>query len=257
MNNDKNATPSPQNTREISTPEETLDALLGDHKRKGPPIDYGFLQQRGGDRAPGPLRLFVEERQLFALQLYLLLNCLALAPPWDSTRPAGLWARALGKTNAGGEAAVSRAWKWLELNKLVTTARQNRMVQATLLAHNGTGRPYKRRSDFFILPNAFFLKGCHRNLKLPGTAMLLIALYQLRNQDEFVLSYANAARYYGLSEDTARRGIDELLQLKLLAVEPKWMKLPLSGHGGGDVPHYKLLDPLDRQKVIPGGEVPF
>lgn len=229
-------------SNEVADSVETREALLGHHKRRRAPIDYALLQQRGGDRSPGKLWRFIEARQLFALRLYLLLRCVALSEPWDATRPAGVWARALDKGTRGGEAAVSRAWHWLEDEQLVELGRRDRMVNVTLLAPNGSGDPYKRRNDYFTLPYSFFLEGWFTKLKLPGTAMLLVSLHWLRSKDEFALSYADAARYYGISQDTARRGFDELLDTNVLQVKQRWMKLPLVGPGGGQVSHYRWSD---------------
>lgn len=233
----------------------TITTLLERHTRPGPPISQAFLQTRRGTRAPGPLHRFVLGRQLFALRLYLLLHCLALAEPWDSTRPAGLYARALGKPNPGGEATTSRSWHWLADQRLVRTERHKRMVRAYLLDERGTGEPYTRSRDFFTLPYAFFREGHYLDLALPGTAVLLIALNLTRNKnkpEEFVLPLEHAAGWYGISADTLQRGLDELQELQLLRVDPRWEILPLSARGGGYVRYYELLGPYSRAERFPG-----
>src|SRR4051794_19129344 len=104
---------------EVATPQSTREDLLGRQQRRGTPIRSSFLQERGGDRAPGPLHRFVVERRLLALQLYLLLHCVARADPWDGWLPAMAWARALDKTRPGAEATISRNWAWLESERLI------------------------------------------------------------------------------------------------------------------------------------------
>src|SRR4051812_16342428 len=103
---------------EPATPESTRQDLLGGQTRRGPSIRSAFIQERGGARAPGPLHFFVRERRLFALQLYLLLHCIARSAPWDAALPASTWARALDKTNKGAEGTVSRSWSWLAEHRL-------------------------------------------------------------------------------------------------------------------------------------------
>jgi hypothetical protein len=231
--------PPPQDD-EPATPESTRADLLSDQVRRGPAIRSAFIQERGGARAPGPLHLFVRERRLFALQLYLLLHCIARGKPWDATLPASTWARALDKTNAGAEGTVSRSWAWLTENNLVRTDRQFRKVQAFLLKEDGSGDEYARSKDFFYFPLAFFREGWHTKLDLPGTAVLLIALNKSRTHAWFEVRTEKESSWYGISADTLQRGLDELRDAELLHIHPRKVRDNNARYGTTVVNNYLL-----------------
>jgi hypothetical protein len=227
------------------TPASTLDSLLGEQTRIGPPIRASLIQEFGGKRAPGPLHLFVAERRLFALQLYLLLHCQALKDPWDKQLPAGTWARALGKTNRGAESTVSRSWAWLKDNHLVTTEIEQRMVRAYLLNESGNGQAYTRPTGrFFRLPLAFFRDGWHQKLKLPGTAVLLIALSKSWREPWFELRTQRESEWFGIGADTLQRGLDELRDAELLFIHPRKVHDAKARFGVTTVNNYLLTGPF-------------
>jgi DNA-binding transcriptional ArsR family regulator len=236
---------------EEPTPESTRDELLGDQTRKGAPIRSAFLQERGGARAPGSLHHFVRERRLFALQLYLLLHCLALGEPWDKTLPAATWARALDKAGSGAESTVSRNWRWLEDHHLVRTERDHRMVRAYLLSEDGGGDDYERSRDYFQLPLAFFRESWHRRLDLAGTAVLLICLEKSRHKEPwFQLRTASQSAWYGISAATLQRGLDELREAELLLVHPRQVRDSKARYGRTQVNDYLLLGSFARNDVL-------
>jgi hypothetical protein len=227
-----------------ATPESTREDLLGGQTRRGPAIRSAFIQQRGGARSPGPLRLFVAEKRLFALQLYLLLHCIARSAPWETALPAATWARALDRTNAGAESTVSRNWAWLQQQRLVRTERHKRMVRAYLLREEGTGEPYSRSRDFFYFPLAFFRGAWHRELGLPATAVLLIALDKSKRKPWFQLRTEAQSAWYGISPDTLQRGLDELQNAGLLAVHLRKVHDARARYGTTHVNEYALLGPF-------------
>ena len=231
----------PQQDDEPATPASTRDDLLGSQTRRGPAIRSAFIQERGGDRAPGPLHLFVRERRLFALQLYLLLHCVARSDPWDSALPAGTWARALDKTNVGAEGNVSRAWAWLKDQKLVRTTRHARLVRAFLLAEDGSGKEYTRSTDFFYFRLAYFTDGWHRELSLAATSVLLIALDKSKHKPWFELRTEPQSKWYGISPDTLQRGLDELHTAGLLHIHPRRVRDHKARYGTTLVNDYILL----------------
>lgn len=238
---------SDQNYEEAqaATAEETRADLFKNITRRGGAIRAGFVQERGGARAPGPLHFFVNERRLFALQLYLLLHCLALKDPWDKLLPAGAWARALGKDSLGSEATVSRNWKWLKDKGLVATKRDGRLLEVKLLSEAQPGEPRTRPTKpFFTLPNAFFLDGIFGELSLPGTAALLIALNAQGNQARFQLPKERAPGWFKISADTLQRGFDELESEGLLDAKLIAKKTPRSRMGISMVSSYRLLGPF-------------
>lgn len=231
----------PRLDEEAATPEETRRDLLGGQTRHGAPIRSSFLQERGGKRAPGPLSLFVRERRLFALQLYLLLHCIARGDPWDAWLPAAVWARALDNTGKGAEGSVSRSWHWLREHRLVRTKRDRRILRVFLRQEDGSGKRYKRSTNYFVLPLAFFLEGWHARLRLPATAVLLIALNQSRMRTWFELRTQHAADWFDISADTLQRGLDQLREEGLLEVRQRRVKDPRARYGLTTINEYRLL----------------
>jgi hypothetical protein len=229
---------------EVATPRMTREDLLGEQRRPGTPIRSSFLQEHGGERAPGPLHHFVRERRLLALQLYLLLHCIAQGEPWDAWLPAMAWARALDKTKPGAEATVSRNWAWLEDRQLVQSERDKRLRRVYLLEEDGSGREYERaKGHFFMLPLAFFRDEWHQKLSLAGAVVLLIALnkravFQLRKEHE--------ADWYGVSADTLQRGVDELRDHGLITITPRRIAAPRTRQGWTVVNEYSLLAPFAK-----------
>jgi hypothetical protein len=208
--------PPPQDEPD-PTPEFVRDQLLGAQERRGPAIRATCLQQYGNARAPGPLHLFVRERRLFALQLYLLLMCIARKDPWDATLSASTWALALDRINKSAEGTVSRNWSWLEDKNLIETKRKHRRLCVTRRREDGSDEAYKRpNGNFFIFPLEFFREGWHRKLELPGTAVLLIALHLSRKAPWFELRTETHSKWYGVSPDVLVDGIDELREYELL-----------------------------------------
>jgi hypothetical protein len=222
----------------------TREDLLGDQRRAGTPIRSSFPQERGGDRAAGPMHHFVRERRLLALQLYLLLHCVAQAEPWDVWLPAMAWARALDKTKPGAEATISRNWAWLAQHQLVRSERDKRLRRVYLLEEDGSGNEYERPTgNFFMLPLAFFGDEWHQKLSLAGTAALLIGL---NSRPVFQLRKEHAAGWFGVSADTLQRGLDELRDYGLLAIEQRRIAAPRTRQGWTVVNEYGLLAPFAK-----------
>jgi DNA-binding transcriptional ArsR family regulator len=243
--------PPPQD-EEPATPASTREDLLGGQTRRGPAIRSSFVQERGGARVPGPLHHFVRERRLFALQLYLLLSCLARSDPWDTALLAATWARALDKTNNGAESTVSRSWAWLEEQDLVRTERSKRLVRVYRLAEDGSGADYTQSRDFFYFPLAFFRDEWHKELSLPATAVLLIALHKSKHKPWFQLRTEEQSKWYGISPDTLQRGLDELREAKLLHAHPRRVHDSKARYGTTLVNEYILLGAF----ATPGSEAP-
>jgi DNA-binding transcriptional ArsR family regulator len=234
---------------QAASAEETRLGLLAAQRRPGPAIRGSFIQERGGQRRPGPLALFVKERRLFALQLYLLLHCLALRDPWDVYLPAAVWARALDHTGPGAEGTVSRSWQWLRENKLVRTEREQRLLRVYLLEENGSGEQYTQSTDFFRLPLNFFRDGWYAKLNLPATAVLLIALNLSRTKVWFELRTERAAGWFDISADTLQRGLDQLRDVGLLEVHQRQVKDIRARYGVTAINEYRLMEPFATIQV--------
>lgn len=237
----------------VSSPEQAdvLGALL--HGRGGRrtfvPIDRAFVQQRSRGGGAGPLASFVSARRKRALDLWLLAHALASTDPWDVALPAWVWARALGMPDtASSRVFISQSWTWLEHQRLIRSERDGVMRRVYLLDDGGRGSAYTHgreteQLDYFKLPHHYWLDGWNARLSLAGTAVLLIALSLPKT---FILPQEHGARWYGLSRDTIRRGLAELIKAELLSVRITHKRAPLSPTGATQQRRYALREPFRR-----------
>ena len=223
----------------IATPKDTVEALLkaGNRIRSGNvPLRWTFVQQ--GSRTaprPGPLASLVRNGDRRGLDAYLLLKAVASAPPFNSHRGSDVWARALRHTGVtANQQTMSRIWRRLENLGLVERSKSGRLANVTLLKEDGSGEPYVVpggvHDPYLRIPVAYWLnedRWCSR-LKLPAKAMLLVAL-SLR--PPFVLPVEKAPDWYGISADTAQRGLASLTKHEVLKVTRTYKKAPLAPKG--------------------------
>jgi hypothetical protein len=236
-----------------TTPQATLEAFLEGSGRWGEatPIRKGFLQRKvSGKILPGPLATLVRRHDELGLVLYLLLVTAATAYPWDCTREAVVWARALNLQVKDGydTVAISRAWRRLEALGLVKRQRKGRSSSPHLLREDGSRQKYTRGSPYFRLPFAFWREGWHQRLHLPGKAMLLIALDL---PDDFRLPTERAKDWYGISADTAERGLQELRDHDLLTARKAYRAAPLTAAGYPVENRYTLKPPFFSSRRPP------
>lgn len=213
------------------TQRETIQDLLLQSGRGIVPIRKTFVQQgHGKTTKPGPLATFVTAHDDRALDAYLFVHALASAEPWNCDYPSGTWVRALGlgdaATPASARGAVSKVMKRLEDRNLVKRGRSGRKASVTLLREDGFGDPYehphKAGTDRWLqFPHAYWLEDHFLNLSLPAKAMLLVALHR---PDGFGLPSERAFDWYGISPDSAERGLRELRNAGLLDSEHRWEK---------------------------------
>ncbi len=195
-----------------------------------------FVQRgRVGASSPGILSELVRRHDERALDLYLLLRAKASAAPWTVHLPAVAWARCLGLAEAGGQAAVSRAWARLARLDLVARGRAGRWADVALLHEEASGDAYEppdgsAADPYFKLPFVYWSghERYYRTLDLPAKAMLLVAL-SLKDGAE--LPIARVPAWYGLSEDTASRGLAELTSRGVVAVRVSHTPAPLTVTG--------------------------
>ncbi len=210
-------------THLIASRQHTIEDILDDAKRAGQavPLRRDFVQQ-GLQREPtrGPLATFVSRGRETALEQYLLLRALATKEPFNVARDARIWARAIGADQDKGRSKVSKQWRWLADQSLVRIERLGRMADVVALREDGSGLEYthpgaKPRDPYFNLPFAYWREGWYETLELPAKAMLLIAL-SIR-ADDFLLPAAQVPTWYGISESTAQRGLQELKRAKAMS----------------------------------------
>lgn len=238
----------------VVTQQDTINELLKKSGRPSIPLRRTFVQRgRGSKLKPGPLADFVRKHDMRALDLYLLAVALASHEPFLAVQPSGVWARALGLRGSSRRAAVSRSWKRLEDLGLISRARKGRSAAVTLLREDGTGEPYtylgSKGDPYFQVPLEYFHDGWYAQMDLPSKAILLIAL-SLR--EEFYLPAEWVQRWYGLSADTAERGLTKLRQLGLLDRQMHYKPAPLTDQGWTREYTYRLKAPFTRRRATPG-----
>lgn len=137
------------------------------------------------------------------------MRLLAIKEPYDATQPAAGWARALDLRGPSAEATVSRIWTRLVKYKLVTRRRAKNMASMIPLLEDGSGDPFVRVAEhdrYLRLPVSYGSAdvSLYRRLDLPAKAMLLIALSL---PPGFYLPSVHVPKWYGISPDTAERGL--------------------------------------------------
>jgi hypothetical protein len=250
----------------IATEADTRRALLERSIRPGVPIRKVFVQTPRGladdpNNLAGPLSEFVRRGDLRGLHAYLMILATtssgASDDGWSTTHPIMVWARAFGTTlNAERPAAataVSKIMHRLESRQLIERRRsgRERRVRVTLLREDASGEPYTRPlgkslpDRFLTLSHAFWLDGWCDRLKLPGLAMLLVALHETGpKKPVFQLPTEHTPSWYGWSADTTERGLAELRDCGLLNSVTRLRKEPLSASGYGRVNDYYLQPPF-------------
>ncbi len=239
--------------RPVASSQATIEALLERSKRPTSevPIRRTFVQQ-GTRKAPGPgpLADFVRRHDDRALDLYLLLRAVASGGDWEVGESSLIWARCLDLGSADtARSAISKTWRRLEDMNLVTRTRSRRRAIVTPLREDGSGKRYthpgagKRRQPYMKLPFAYWTapESWHRQFDLPTKAMLLIALSL---EDNFILPYDRAKAWYGISADTAERGLRALRRAELLSARSQYEEAPLSPLGYTERLYYTLRPPF-------------
>lgn len=243
--------------------DETVDDLLRKSGRstRSVPVRRVFVQQGAQrDPHPGPLAGLLRAHDERGLELFLLHRAIASADPWDVTRDARVWARALGlqQESDGGVAAVSKAWRRLDSNHaLVRRERRGRLAKITALREDGSGATYtyptgsRRDEKYFRLPYEYWTAEArwYRTLTFRAKAMLLVSLSLPAG---FVLPTRRVPGWYGISVDSADRGLRELDQAGLLRREIKVKKAPQAPLGIAQEYHHTLLSPFTQRRAAHG-----
>jgi hypothetical protein len=247
---------------QAATANETVDAIVDEAVRDHAPVRRTFLQVTNDmDESTGSkLAEFVRSTDASALRLYLTAVLKASSEPWDTALPASVWARAMGHDlpmSKSATAGISKAWRRLEDHGLIERSRYRRMAQIRLLREDGSGIAYTHpgekggrsngADDYFKVPAALWTQGPNseerwfRVLTLPELAVLLIALSL---NDSFRLPIEHVPEWYGMSADTAQRGLSGLTRRGLLEVDATTKKAPLSPTGVTTEHRYTLAAPF-------------
>lgn len=243
--------------RTISTEQkDTIADMLAKSKRPGRRVQFrNRFVQRGTQSAPepGPLAKIVRSHDELALDAFMLHRALASKEPWQSRELHSLvWARSLGvhTDSDGGAAAVSRVWRRLDqTHHLIARGKKGRTGVYTSLCEDGGGDPYTSPSGtgvdgrYFQVPFEYWEQGWHHSLSLPGKAMLLVGSTL---KPPFLLPVDKVPGWYGLSTETAQRGLAELRDLGVLIESIELKYTPLTATMTTREYRYTLAAPFGR-----------
>ncbi len=246
---------SPPPDEERAGPDSTRRDLFGSARRSMVPVRHIFVQKPREEVALGTSRgstlaWFVRERQSRALDLYLL--SVGLFPVLSGTPlPAAAWARLVTPEAhaAASTAGISKVWSVLEDQKLIgRQARIRRLANVLPLHESGSGQPYQvpgldrkgTSKGYFYVPGSYWLENWQNTLSLPAKAMLLIWLSATHREPAFSMTYEQTPQWYGLSERTAERGIQELLKVGLMTEVRQRVRAPRTSLGFTYV-HHRML----------------
>ncbi len=211
------------------------DVLYGT-RRVAVPIRVSFLQIRGTPPEPGPLAEIVRKRYHHALDLYLLILAATPVAPHRLFVNPDFWATLVRRplqSRRAARLALSRSLEVLGSLDLVKRETRLGVPLIQLLEESGGGElythPAERGQRYITLPHQYWEEGFDRTLDLPGKAVLLLAR-SLRPRG-FTLPLAHAKEWYGISADTLRRGMNELVQARLVRYSASDVPAPKAPRG--------------------------
>ncbi|UWE10207.1 hypothetical protein [Actinacidiphila bryophytorum] len=233
---------------------DTRKAVLERGTRPNVPLRSVFVQAPLGSASRhGRLKEFVRRSDLRALRAFLIVvACCSKenADGWTTTHDSAVWARLLDTgVAATDQAARTAAWRTFKRlqddHRLVRCTRKpgSKMISVTLLREDGSGEPYTRPdgktpADRFInIPSTFWTSGYDEQVDVPSLALLLTVA---KEKPWCELPADKAPAWYGWSEDTHLRGLQKLLELKLVERRAHFRVAPLSPTGSTMVYQYKL-----------------
>ncbi|MFJ3762963.1 hypothetical protein [Streptomyces sp. NPDC090080] len=239
-------------------------------------VRYRFIARGGPEEDPPPLARLLRGGggKGGAARLKLYLSLLWLSRNDDAPRfeyPAHQWARLLGfdSPDTAGARRVQQAFRWLDEEAFVRLQhRQGASSAVYLLSDAGTGRAFQapgpavkhlpkaqREEHLYVqLPAGLWTKGWIMELSGAAIAMYLVLLHERRGEAKTVwLSPRIGQERYDLSDETRRKGLNELARHDLVSVRRR----PV--HQGLFEDHFRSrnvyeLNPEDLERYEAGEE---
>lgn len=228
-----------------------LNEVFWQSHRAAVPIREAFLQIRGVEPEPGPLSELVRNRHHHALDVYLLILAATASPPHRLHVNPDFWAllaRRPSQSLRNARLALYRSLEILDSLDLVRQETRLGMPTLRLLDESGSGElyvhPATRHERYLTLPHAYWEHELDRTLDLPGKAVLLLA--RSLRPTGFTLPLARSMEWYGISSDTLRRGMDELVRAKRVRYGKADVPSPRAPRGTTVRRTYILTRPLAR-----------
>lgn len=212
-------------------------------RREEAQVRNDFIVSPVASEPPAMTRIMRGGRGGGVVKLKTLLSMLwvAVAPPFDVTEPARVWAQLIGLEDpeGNGAARVNAAIRTLEEGRFLRVERKPGMPSRVFLMNEtGNGEPYTKPSDYWLpggarpdgpdtrplytrIPSEFWTNGWITQLSAPAVAMFLALLHQSRggSRQEIWFSPAVADRRYGLTNATRSKGVRELESLGLVEID--------------------------------------
>jgi hypothetical protein len=136
----------------------------------------------------------------------------------------------------------------------VSRDRRGRTACVRVLLEDGSGKPFVQcgagGDPYFKIPLEYWRNGWYRKLHLPAKAMLLVALSL---PDDFYLPTKMAEPWYGVSADTAQRGLANLQERGILRRTGSRKSAPRAAQGWTMEYRYQLMPPFRLHRAVPQG----
>lgn len=193
----------------------------------------------------------VTAREELALRALLLVHALEPVLP-DNELPLATWARMLAADRRPCTASqASAALNQLAARGLIARTDVGRRVVVLPLMETGSGEAFVRSTakgapvgpGYLTIPHDYWTTGLVDQLRLPGTAMFLIALHETTQEPAYQVSLEQMSAWYGISERTAERGYQELSRRKLLLTHTQSRRSLKSPTGLKTVTWRALVEP--------------
>jgi hypothetical protein len=236
--------------------EAILEQMLTGTKRGFVPIRRTFLQKPRGTQGTRGAQLAKLSANPSALDAYLLLHALASSSePYQANYPVPTWVQLLRLDEAASEPAAKSRWSKvvskLTALELIERRRVGNGMEYLLLDESGDKSPYVRpltaaHGNYFKLPYSYWTDGLDGSLTHPEKLMLLIGLDQL---DGFTLPFNQVQQWYGVSENTARRGLRGLEERGLLVSTSTYLPASKSPTGWAESIQYTMTGQFSRKAI--------
>lgn len=204
---------------------EARTQLLNRARRGFCPLRNTFVQwPKSATTRASVLGDLVTGKQERALDALLLLHALQPILTNDPLR-LGTWAHLLSGRQPCSVPTASKTFRTLADANLIGRERAGHAMEFPLNREDGSGDSWVKvgadtavREGYFAIPHEYWTNGYADTLRMPGKAMLLIALKETQGASHrsFEMAIERAQEWYGISERTAERGFGELDKQGLL-----------------------------------------
>ena len=241
-------------------------ALVARHSIQASARGYAAALRFAADQANGARVWAIEGTGSYGAGLARFL----LAAARQCSRNPDYWARLIRRPDQSlrnARLALRRSLDLLESVDLIRNTTPAGVPLIHLLDESGSGTPYSHPSRtgerYFTLPHEYWFFGFDRRFDLAAKAVLVLAR-SLRPSD-FTLPLANALPWYGISAQTLRRGMRQLIDAGVVRYTSTVVPAPKAPNGTTTRRSYTLIGPLKRTtggarpaKAGPAeGELPF